>query len=178
MPGFVGTPLADATRQAEDLGLVLEPTMEQSDQPAGTIIAQDPPEGTVVRPGSTVRVTVAEGLTTVPTPNLRNKTEAQAVQEIVQAELVPGIKTEAFDPTVPIGLIVSQSPDARRHRREGVAGRLRRLEGTGADPDADARRPTPTPTPVPTPTPTPAPTPTPTPDPDARRPTPTATPAP
>ena len=164
VPGFVGTLLADATRQAEALDLILEPTIEPSDQPAGTITAQDPPEGTVVEPGATIRVTVAEGLTTVPTPNLRNKTEALAVQEIVTAELTPGVKTEAFDPTVPEGLVVSQNP------APGV------VVAKGSQVDYTiSMGPEPTPTPSPTPTPTPAPTPTPTAPPT---PTPTAAPTP
>ena len=37
----------------------------------------------------------------VPMPDLRNKTVAQAVQEIVAAGLTPGIETKAFDPVVP-----------------------------------------------------------------------------
>ncbi len=130
VPQFVGTLLADATRQADDLDLVLDPTTAPSDQPAGTITAQDPPEDTTVQPGATIKVTVAEGLDTVPMPDLRNKTEAQAVQELVTAGLLPGIKTEAFDPTVPIGLIVTQSPGAGRRCREGQLGQLRPLEGT------------------------------------------------
>src|SRR5688572_464331 len=96
VPQFVGTLIADATREADALGLILEPVNVPSDQPVGTILTQDPPEGTVVERGATINVTVAQGLETVPTPNLRNKTEAQSVQEIVAAGLVPGTKTEAF----------------------------------------------------------------------------------
>ncbi|MBA2299208.1 MAG: Stk1 family PASTA domain-containing Ser/Thr kinase, partial [Chloroflexi bacterium] len=141
VPEFVGTLLADATRQAEELDLVLATTLAPSDQPAGTVTAQDPPEGSVVPPGSTVRVTVAEGLQTVPTPNLRNKTEAQAVQEIVAAGLVPGVKTEAFDATVPEGLVATQSPAA------GV------LVTKGSPVDYTVSQgPEPTPSPTPTPT--------------------------
>ena len=151
VPQFVGTLLADATREADDLGLKLETITASSEQPAGTVTAQDPVEGTVVPLGSTIKVTVAEGLTTVPMPDLRNKTEAQAVQEVVTAGLVPGIKTEAFDATVPVGLIVTQSP------APGVLV----AKGTGVDYTV-SKGPEPTPTPSPTPTPTPTPTPVPT----------------
>jgi serine/threonine-protein kinase len=166
VPQFVGTLLADATREAEGLGLLLEPTNVPSDQPVGTIITQDPPEGTVVEPDSTVRVTVAQGLETVPTPNLRNKTEAQAVQEIVAAGLEPGVKTEEFDPTVPEGLVAAQNP------APGVVV----AKGSPVDYTvSQGPEPTPSPTPTPTPTPTPSPTPTPTP---TAAPTPTPTPTP
>ena len=168
VPQFVGTLLEQATRQADDLGLVLDPITAPSDQPAGTITAQDPPEGTVVEPGATIRVTVAEGLTTVPTPNLRNKTEAQAVQEIVTAELLPGLKTEVFDPTVPVGLVVTQNPAAGVLVAKGSPvdyGISKGPEPTPTPTPTPTPSPTPTPTPSPTPTPTPSPTPTPTPEP-------------
>ena len=155
--------------------------MERSDQPAGTIIAQDPPEGTVVAPGSEVARHRRRGPRRPSRrPNLRNKTEAQAVQEIVQAGLCPGhqdrgVRSDRADRPDHLA-----EPGAWRHRRQGIAGRLRRLEGPGADPDPDARRPRrrrpsrprrrrptrprrrrpyrpPTPTPAPTPTATPAP---------------------
>jgi eukaryotic-like serine/threonine-protein kinase len=176
VPQFVGTLLVDAERQADDLGLVLEPTIEPSDQPAGTITGQEPPEGTVVDPGATVRVTVAEGLTTVPTPNLRDKTEAQAVSELVIAELMPGTKTEVFDPTVPVGLIVSQNPAPGVLLTKGSPVDYAVSKGPEPTPTptpTPSPTPTPTPTPVPTPEPTPVPTPVPTPEP-----TPEPTPAP
>ena len=57
----------------------LEVTEQPSDQPVGTITAQDPPAETIVAVGSTINVTVASGVEQVPMPDLRNKTEAQAV---------------------------------------------------------------------------------------------------
>ena len=55
-PNFVGTLLADATQEADGLGITLEPTDVPSDQPVGTILSQDPPKDTLVDPGSTIRV--------------------------------------------------------------------------------------------------------------------------
>ena len=52
----------------------------------------------MVEPGSTVQVTVAAGRREVPMPDLRNKTEAQAVQEIVTAGLVPGDEDRGLRP--------------------------------------------------------------------------------
>ena len=134
---------------------------------SGRSLTQDPPEGTVVEPGATVNVTVAQGLETVPTPNLRNKTEAQAVQEIVTAGLVPGIEDRGVRRHRARGARRRAEPGAGCRRREGIAGRLHGLAGSGAKPDAHAdtdahpdaharhrrrprrRRPTPTPTPTP-----------------------------
>jgi serine/threonine-protein kinase len=161
LPNFVGRLIEDATREADGLGITLIQTPEETtDQPPGTILAQDPPAESVVDTGSQVRVTVATGLTQVPAPDLRTKTEAQAVAELINAGLRPGTKTEAFDETVPVGIIVSQNPNpgvllARDSPVDYVVSR-------GPEPTPT---PTPTPTLPPTPTPTAPPTPTPTPEP-------------
>ena len=62
MPDFVGKLLAEATTEAESLGLKLDVTEQTSDQPVGTILDQNPVADTLVTPGSTVRVTVASGV--------------------------------------------------------------------------------------------------------------------
>ncbi len=168
VPNFVGQTLEDATREADGLGLVLTSTSETSDQPPGTILAQDVPEGTMVPRDSEVAVVVAAGVETVPVPDLRNRTEAEAVQLILEAGLTVGTKTEAFDPVVPLGLIFSQS-----HQPGSIVARETRIDyvvSMGPEPT-----PSPTPTPTPSPTPTPTPTPSPTPEPT---PTPSPTPAP
>ncbi|HET7496620.1 MAG TPA: Stk1 family PASTA domain-containing Ser/Thr kinase [Candidatus Limnocylindrales bacterium] len=172
VPELVGKLLADATAEADSLGLKLSATEAPSDQPVGTVIAQDPPADTIVDTGSTIRVTVAQGIEQVPMPDLRNKTEAQAVQEIVTAGLLPGIKAEAFDPTVPLGLVVSQSPAPGVVVAKGTAVDYTISKGPEPTPTPTIA-PTPTPTPPPTAPPTPPPTPTPTP-----KPPPTAAPTP
>src|SRR5206468_10999949 len=120
----------------------------------------------------TIQVTVAAGLEQVPMPDLRNKSEAQAVQEIVTAGLTPGVKTEAFDPVVPAGLVVTQSPAPGVVVTKGTPVGYTSSKGSAPTPS-----PTPSPTPTPTPTPTPAPAPPPTPTPTPK-PTPTPTPEP
>ena len=188
VPNFVGQLIVDATTTADGLGITLVSTAETSDQPVGTILSQDPPVGATIKAGGQVNVTVAAGVGTVPVPDLRNLTEQQAVQAIADAGLSIGLRTDAFDPLVPVGVIVGQSPSAGV-----VVAKLTPIDyvvSKGLEPTptptlaptptptlaptpTPTLAPTPTPTPVPTPTPTPAPTPTPTP-----APTPTPTPAP
>jgi serine/threonine-protein kinase len=170
VPDFVGKTLENATLEADGLGLKLETTTVPSDQPVGIIIEQNPAKETLVAVGSTVRVTVAGGLETVATPELRRKTEAEAVELILAAGLKRGIRTEAYDPTVPVGLIVSQNPAPGEVVDKGRL--VDYVISLGPEPTPS---PTPSPTPTPTPTPTPEPTPTPTPEPT---PTPTPTPEP
>lgn len=168
VPTFVGQMIADATRTADGLGITLTSTAEESDQPVGTILSQDPPAGGTVKAGGTVNVVVAAGIGTVPVPDLRTLTEQQAVQAIADAGLSIGLRSEAFDPLAPIGTVISQSPAAGVVVAKATA--VDYVLSKGPEPTPS---PTPTPTPSPTPTPTPAPTPTPTP-----APTPTPTPVP
>ena len=88
-------------------------------------------------------MTVAAGVGTVPVPDLRNLTEQQAVQAIADAGLSVGIRSEAFDPLVPAGIVVSQNPSAGHRRGQADARRLGRLEGpravADAEPDPDAQ---------------------------------------
>ena len=103
VPNFVGQQIVVASQAAQDLGITLVSTPEESDQTPGLILAQDPPVGTKVAAGGTVNVTVAAGVGTVPVPDLRNLTEQAAVQAIADAELSVGVRSEAFDPLVPAG---------------------------------------------------------------------------
>ena len=113
-------------------------------------------------------MTVAAGAETVAVPELRGKTEVEAVTLLVGAGLQPGTKTEVFDPVVPAGQIIRQSPGAGVLANKGTS--VDYDLSKGPEPSAS-----PSPSPSPTPSPTPAPTPPPTPVPTAA-PTPTPTP--
>jgi beta-lactam-binding protein with PASTA domain len=72
----------------------------------------------------------------------------------VAAGLAPGTQTDAFDPVIAFGLIVSQVPSPGLVANKGTA--VDYVVSKGPEPSA-----TPSPTPSPTPTPTPTPTPSP-----------------
>ncbi|HEY4190550.1 MAG TPA: Stk1 family PASTA domain-containing Ser/Thr kinase [Candidatus Limnocylindrales bacterium] len=171
VPSFVGLDVTTAEQQAQVLGLTISVTgTEESSLTADQIISQDPAAGESVPAGTSVGVVTARGALAVPVPDLRAMTEAQATTAITTAQLTLGNRTEAFDPSIPLGSIVSQDP------RPGV------IVAPGAPVDIVVSKgpeptPTPTPTPAPTPPPTPPPTAAPTPPPTAA-PTPTPTPGP
>ena len=60
VPSVVGTSQADATAQVKAAGLVANVVSVPSDQPAGTVVAQNPTGGQAKR-GSTVRLNVSKG---------------------------------------------------------------------------------------------------------------------
>jgi serine/threonine protein kinase len=173
LPSFVDMTYDQAAARAAQLGItVVRAAFQPSDKAEGTVIGQDPAAGTSVDPGSTVKLTIAQGAQTVAIPDLRNHTEAEALNLIFGAGLTVGQRTDAFDASVPIGSIVSQDPGPGILATKGLA--VNYVVSKGPEPTP---RPTPTPTPTPTPKPTPTSTPKPTPTPTPK-PTPTPTPTP
>ena len=175
VPAFVGLDISSAEAQAATLGLTITVSgTEESSLPPDQIISQDPPAGTSVPAGTEITVVTARGAVAVPVPDLRGMTELEATAAITAAQLRLGTRTEAFDPSVPIGSIVTQDP------RPGVIvapqAPVDIVVSKGPEP-TPSPTPTPAPTPPPTPAPTPPPTPTPTPSPTPP-PTPTPTPGP
>ena len=61
VPGVVGKSLADAVAALAGVKLEANPQNVPSDQPAGTVIAQDPRAGTVVVEQTRVRINVSKG---------------------------------------------------------------------------------------------------------------------
>ena len=66
----------------------------------GTVIRQDPVEGQTVDEGATIKLTIAVSPAQTIVPDLRLRTEAEAVALIQSAELDVGTRTEDFAPVV------------------------------------------------------------------------------
>ena len=111
VPNFIGMSIDQAKTQAAQFGIeLLQTTFQVSDQPANTILDQDPKQNARIDKGGTVRLTLAAGAVTVGVPDLRGLTESQAIQSILAAGLAVGDRTDGFDPVVPIGSVISQDP--------------------------------------------------------------------
>jgi len=166
-PYLVGEPYSQAQSQAQKLGLIVTVKFEANTttQADGTVVSQDPAQGTEMQQGDTITITVVTGQATVTVPNIVGLTETDAQTRLQTAGLQVGNATDQNDPTVPAGEIISSSPRAGTVVLNGSL--VDYVVSTGP-------APTPSPTPTPTPTPTPEPTPTPTPTP-ALTPTPSAT---
>ena len=158
VPNFVGKDLTVAQALATQNGITVNAAsfVPASGVVANTVVSQDPAAGTKIDKGGTVTLTIAAGAETVAVPELRGKTETEAFNLLAAAGLTLGTKTEIFDPIVPTGQIVHQSP----------AGGVVVNKGTPVDYDlSKGPEPSPSPSPSPTPSPTPTPTPPPTPAP-------------
>jgi eukaryotic-like serine/threonine-protein kinase len=169
VPSFVGLTLTDAQALANQKGInVTVAGAQQASGAPNTVLSQDPAAGAAIAPGGIVKLTLVSGPETVAVPDLRGRTETEAFNQLAAAGLQIGTKTEVFDPVVPAGQIVSQSPTGGTIVNKNTPIDYALSKGPEPTPS-----PSPSPTPAPTPTPTPPPTPTPTPPP-----TPAPTPTP
>jgi hypothetical protein len=183
VPRFVDLTIVQAEAEASRIGLtVVRFAFEPSDQPQNTVLRQDPDPGGRVDKGTVVRLTLALGSQTVVVPDLRGKSESEALNMIAAAGLTIGQRSDAYDFSIPLGSIVSQDPGAGLSVAKGLSVNYVVSKGPEPTPTAvptpspsAAPTPTPAPTPRPTPTPTRSPSPQPTPTP---APTPEATPTP
>jgi eukaryotic-like serine/threonine-protein kinase len=155
VPNFVGQTLEQAKPLAEAKSLLLVATkfVKSQDQPEGTITEQAPGPDTTVAKGATINVTVVTGQALVGVPDVRNLTLAEALKALVTVGLTPGAQTDAFDPAVPLGSVVSTSPTTSTQVATGTIVDYVLSKGP---------EPTPTPSPSPTPVPTAPPTASPT----------------
>jgi beta-lactam-binding protein with PASTA domain/tRNA A-37 threonylcarbamoyl transferase component Bud32 len=155
VPNFVDKLFDVAQTEAGELKLELVVAGNQAtDKPDNTIVSQDPGPGSMLNEGGAVRVVVDAGVGQTSVPDLRNKTQAEALQLIADAGLKLGQIVQGFSNTVPVGSVIRQSHQPGVLVTNGTAIDLTLSQG-------------PKPTPIPTPTlaPTPPPTPTPTPAP-------------
>ena len=109
VPQLIGLTSLEAVRTAlSDANLQLgEITEEDSNQPSGYVLAQDPAEGAQVAAGSAVSVVVSSGL--VEVPDVRNVTQAQALSDLAQAGFEVQV-VEQESTIEPPGIVLAQSP--------------------------------------------------------------------
>ncbi len=175
VPQLIGLTSLDAVRTAlGDANLQLgDISEEDSNQPAGYVLAQDPAEGAQLAAGSAVAVVVSSGL--IEVPDVREVTVAQALSDLAQAGFeVQQVEQEST--LEPPGIVLAQSPQPGTSLERGSVVTIT---------ISLAPEPTETPTPVPTETlppdpnqPTDGPVPAPTDQPPAPEPTAPPEPAP
>ena len=111
VPDLRGLPVVDAQARAMGLGLGLSVIREVEDpqQPAGVVIAQDPAPGTTLHPGETIQVTVNRGAPAYPVVNVLGYT--------LDENILNGLRSYGCDVRVervwspePPGRILSQTP--------------------------------------------------------------------
>lgn len=112
MPDVTSRPLAEAEAALKDAGFASR-TVEQQQptSPAGTVIGQDPPAGTMLLQGSTVTLTVtAGGPAKASVPDVLGKGAAAARETLTSAGF---LVNETMSPSEAApGVVVDQDPGA------------------------------------------------------------------
>ncbi len=143
-PTFTGMTLDQAQAVAKTGGLELDVRFDATtSKPDGTVLSQAPPPGSSVLPGDQVFLLVAKPGPTVLVPDLHGVAEADAVNQMLDADLKPGTRSEAFDSSVAVGALLGTDPAAGVEVDRGSA--VAYVVSLGVAPSA-----TPGPTPVPT----------------------------
>jgi beta-lactam-binding protein with PASTA domain/serine/threonine protein kinase len=112
-PNLVGTSVTKADAALLPLGLHSTVVQVFSEDIArGIIISSKPSAGARVKPGTTISLTVSKGAERYVVPEMKGLTAIAATALIAKNSLIVGVTTEAFDPKVPKGMVVSSSPIA------------------------------------------------------------------
>jgi serine/threonine-protein kinase len=127
VPDFVGKSLADAQSRAgrDHLNVQVVQQSYSRTVPAGFVLAQDEPAGKVVKMNRVIGLTTSLGPEMVSVPDVRRRSLLDARFMIEEARLVVGEVREAYDASVPPGVVLSQDPAPGALLQRGTAVFLR-----------------------------------------------------
>jgi beta-lactam-binding protein with PASTA domain/tRNA A-37 threonylcarbamoyl transferase component Bud32 len=108
VPDVLGAREADAIATIRAAGLIPNPVEIFSDDPQGSVIAQDPKGGTSVVRGSTVRINISKGQQTTGLPNVIGLSYDNAAEQLRRAGFTPSRKD--VDSSEPKGTVIDMDP--------------------------------------------------------------------
>jgi serine/threonine-protein kinase len=108
VPDLIGKSRDDAIAILVKAGLEPNPQQVPSDQPADTVVAQDPHGGVVVVAGSRVRINISKGPKQVVLPSVIGLLYDQASAQLQAAGF--GVKRTDVDSTEPANKVIDQLP--------------------------------------------------------------------
>ena len=119
VPDVTGLSRESAEARLRDEGL--EPALreEESDEPEGEVISQDPSGGTEVPRGQTVTITVSTGRPQVEVPDVIGLRDRQATSRLSSAGLEPVREEQAVTDPTQDGVVLEQRPGAGVQVDEG-----------------------------------------------------------
>jgi serine/threonine-protein kinase len=110
VPSVVGQPYANAASALQGAGFSVSRIDADSDEPKGTVIAQDPVAGSNVAQHSRVTVTVSKGPVTAEVPNVSGDALADAQQLLEDAGFKTVVETQDVTDPSQDGLVLAQDP--------------------------------------------------------------------
>jgi len=127
VPDFVGKSLADAQSRARQDHLNVQVIQQSYSRtvPTGFVLGQDEPAGKVVKVNRVIGLTTSLGPEMVSVPDVRRRSLLDARFMIEEARLTVGEVREAYDASVPPGVVLSQDPAPGALLQRGTAVYLR-----------------------------------------------------
>jgi len=110
VPSVVGSPYLNAASALQGGGFTVVRIDADSDEPKGTVIAQDPVAGASVAQHSKVTVTVSKGPQTADVPSVTGDALADAQQLIEDAGFKTTVETQDVTDPSQDGLVLAQDP--------------------------------------------------------------------
>jgi eukaryotic-like serine/threonine-protein kinase len=110
VPDVTNQDTAAAHSAIHNAGLEYTDDQVNSDQPKGTVIAQNPAGGTSVNKGTSVTLTISKGPNTAKVPDVSGQTQAQATAALQAAGFQVQAKDKATTDQTQDGLVVHQRP--------------------------------------------------------------------
>lgn len=134
LPNLVGMSKEEAQKEAENLKLKFEIKEEEFNKeiPEGFIISQDPKyiEKYNIKEGSTITVVVSKGQEKTKVPNVKGKSQEEALQLLEEAKLKAEI-IEETSKTVKEGYVISQETEPDEEAFAGDTVKIHISKGTG-----------------------------------------------
>ena len=118
MPDVVGKNEAEGKQILLDNKLKVVPEYENSDLPVGQIIRQSPNSGEQVKRGASVTIVVSSGKKIVTVPAVVGMTQEEATKELEKVGFEVFV-AENNNEEVPVGNVISQTPEAGTSQEEG-----------------------------------------------------------
>lgn len=112
VPNLIGKNITNALDMLSSLNLYLKKTNDEfhPDMPAGLIISQIPPAGSVIKEGKAVKVIVSTGREVIFVPDLINQTMRSAQLVLRKNSLDFGEQEERYSTAVEEGKIITHMP--------------------------------------------------------------------
>jgi eukaryotic-like serine/threonine-protein kinase len=119
VPTVVGDQQQIAENEIERAGLIANVETQNSDEPEGIVIAQDPAAGSSVSPGSEVTIVVSTGAGSVIVPDVEGLSEDAAIDTLASRGLDASVREEPVNDPADDGRVLDQAPEAGARLREG-----------------------------------------------------------
>jgi serine/threonine-protein kinase len=120
VPSVVSLSFEDASSQLQAAGFAVAKVDVSSNQPAGTVVDQNPAAGSFVAKGSTVTLKVAKGPVTTAVPDVTSQDQDSATQNLKASGFNVAVqKQDTQDPNSD-GVVLSQDPEGGTQAKKGA----------------------------------------------------------